>query len=201
MAFVDKKGIIRSLGAGGSAILDIGCGPLKKKQDWIGVDLLDSEGVDLVGDIYEIVKAIPSGTIDEVHSFHFFEHIPDIPSLLKELHRILKPEGFIEIVVPHFSNAYFYSDYTHKSFFGLYSFSYMAADNILRRKVPNYNLDTGLMLKSVYLKFKSPLYINRPFRKLCQLIFNSSNLLKEWYEDSWSRNFPCYEIQFMLTKA
>lgn len=201
MAFVDKKGVIQSLGTGKPAILDIGCGPLKKKEDWIGIDLLDSVGVDLVGDIYEIVKAIPSDSIDEIHSFHFFEHIPDVPSLLKELRRILKPTGFIEIVVPHFSNAYFYSDYTHKSFFGLYSLSYMVTDNILQRKVPNYNLDTGLGLKSVYLRFNSPLLINRPMRKLAQLIFNTSNLMKEWYEDSWSRTFPCYEIQFILTKA
>jgi SAM-dependent methyltransferase len=201
MAFVDKKGIIQSLGTGNSAILDIGCGPLKRKPDWIGIDLLDSEGVDLVGDIYEIVKAIPANSIDEIHSFHFFEHIPDVPSLLIELQRILKPDGFIEIVVPHFSNPYFYSDYTHATFFGLYSLSYMASDNILRRKVPNYNLNTGLRLKSVYLRFNSPLLINRPMRKLAQLIFNTSNLMKEWYEDSWSNTFPCYEIQFILTKA
>jgi SAM-dependent methyltransferase len=197
---LDKRNILPQLSQQSPVILDIGCGPLKKNKDWIGIDALDSDAVDIVGDIYEVIKAFPDNSADAIHSFHFFEHIDNVPALLMELRRVLKPAGFIEIVVPHFSNAYFYSDYTHQHFFGLYSFSYMAKDDLLRRKVPNYNLQTGLQLKSVYLRFRSPWYINRPFRMLCQLIFNMSTLMKEWYEDSWSRSFPCYEIQFILTK-
>ena len=130
----------------------------------------------------------------------FLNTYPDVPGLLIELSRVLKQTGFIEVVVPHFSNAYFYSDYTHKSFFGLYSFSYMVKDNLLKRKVPNYQLYTGLQLKSVFLRFKSPLLLTGKIRMIWQLFFNSSTLLKEWYEDSWSRNFPCYELQFIITK-
>ncbi len=196
----DKKNILGNLTGRGPVILDLGCGPLKKNPSWIGIDMLDSEGVDIVGDIYEVIRAFPDDSVDEVHSFHFFEHIPDVPGLLKELERVIKKGGIIEVVVPHFSNAYFYSDYTHKTFFGLYSFSYLVKDELLHRKVPNYNININLSLQKVKLRFNSPLYINRPARKLWQLIFNSSTLMKEWYEDSWSRNFPCYEIQFILTK-
>lgn len=197
---LDKKNILQHLETFETIKLDIGCGPLKKHADWIGIDMLDIEGVDIVGDIYEVIKAFPDSSVDEVHAYHFFEHIPDVPALLIELRRVLKQTGFIEIVVPHFSNAYFYSDYTHKTFFGLYSFSYMVKDNLLRRKVPNYNVDSGLQLKTVFLHFKSPLLINRPFRKLWQLIFNSNTFMKEWYEDSWSSSIPCYEVQFILIK-
>lgn len=197
---VDTKNILKTLSQKNPVILDIGCGPLKKNPTWIGIDMLDSDGVDIVGDIYEVLKAFPNESVDEVHAFHFFEHIPDVPLLLRELQRILKKGGLIEIVVPHFSNAYFYSDYTHKSFFGLYSFSYLVRDNIFKRRVPRYEQQIELELKKVHLYFKSPLYINRPVRMVWQLLFNSSNLVKEWYEDSWSRNFPCYEIQFILTK-
>jgi predicted SAM-dependent methyltransferase len=200
MAIVDKQNIIPSLDSKKAVVLDIGCGPLKKKPEWIGVDALDCEGVDIVGDIYEVLAAFPGESVDEVHSFHFFEHVPDVPLLLKELQRILKKGGLIEVVVPHFSNAYFYSDYTHKSFFGLYSFSYLVKDNIFKRRVPSYSSHIQLELKEVNLHFKSSLYINRPIRKVWQLLFNSSNLMKEWYEDSWSRNFPCYEIRFILIK-
>jgi SAM-dependent methyltransferase len=200
MAILDKKNIIPSLGSNAPVVLDIGCGPLKKKADWIGIDMLNAEGVDIVGDIYEVLAAFPAESVDEVHSFHFFEHVPDVPLLLKELQRILKKGGLIEVVVPHFSNAYFYSDYTHKSFFGLYSFSYLVKDNIFKRRVPSYSDHIQLELKKVKLRFMASLYINRPIRKVWQLLFNSSNLMKEWYEDSWSRNFPCYEIQFILIK-
>lgn len=196
----DKKGIFTGLSGLKNIILDLGCGPLKKHPDWIGIDMLDAEGVDIVGDIYEVIKVFPDNSVDEVHAYHFFEHLPDVPALLIELRRVLKPTGFIEVVVPHFSNAYFYSDYTHKNFFGLYSFSYWVKDSLLQRKVPNYNVNTGLQLKSVFLYFKSPLLINRPIRRLWQLIFNASTFMKEWYEDSWSSSFPCYEVQFILTK-
>ena len=197
---LDKKNIIPGLANLKTVILDIGCGPLKKHPDWIGIDMLDAKGVDITGDIYEVIKAFPDSSVDEVHAYHFFEHLPDVPALLIDLNRVLKKTGFIKVVVPHFSNAYFYSDYTHKTFFGLYSFSYMVQDTLLRRKVPNYHVNTGLKLKSVFLYFKSPLLINRPFRRLWQLLFNASTFMKEWYEDSWSSSIPCYEVQFILIK-
>ncbi len=197
---VDKKKILQRLSEIEYITLDLGCGHFKKNPAWIGIDILDIEGVDIVGDVYEVIAMFPDNSVDEVHAFHFFEHIPDVPALLIELRRVLKQHGFIEIVVPHFSNPYFYSDYTHRSFFGLYSFSYMVKDNVLKRKVPDYNLNTGLQLKSVFLRFKSPFLINRPFRMLWQYLFNSSVAMQEWYEDSWSSNFPCHELQFLLVK-
>jgi SAM-dependent methyltransferase len=197
---VDKNNVIPRITKLDKVILDLGCGPLKRQKDWIGIDILDFDNVDIVGDIYEVIRAFPDNSVDEVHSYHFFEHIPDVPGLLIELSRVLKQTGSIEVVVPHFSNAYYYSDYTHKSFFGLYSFSYMVKDELLRRKVPNYQLHTGLQLKSVFLRFKSPLLLTGKIRMIWQFFFNSSTLFKEWYEDSWSRNFPCYELQFILIK-
>ncbi len=202
MPILDKKNILTSVKTDKrkSIILDLGCGPGKKKPEWIGVDMLDFEGVDIVGDIFEILSTFPDESVDEIHAFHFFEHIENMPRLLSECARILKSTGLIEIVVPHFSNAYFYSDYTHKNFFGLYSFSYLVKDNILRRKVPNYQVVHQLNLHNVHLRFLSPFYVTRPFRMLWQLIFNSCNIMKEIYEDSWSRNFPCYEIKYVLKK-
>jgi SAM-dependent methyltransferase len=196
----DKKNIIPRLGTLSPVILDLGCGTFKKQPHWIGIDMLDTGAADIVGDIYEVIKALPDNCADEIHASHFFEHLPDVPALLTALSRVLKPTGFIEVVVPHFSNAYFYSDYTHQHFFGLYSFSYMVKDQLLKRKVPNYNVHTGLQLQSVSLRFKSPWIINRPFRCLCQLVFNASTFMKEWYEDSWSNNISCYEVQFILVK-
>lgn len=132
---LDKKNILQRIETFKIIILDIGCGSLKKHPDWIGIDMLDAEGVDIVGDVYEVIKAFPDSSVDEAHAYHFFEHIPEIPALLIELRRVLKQTGFIEIVVPHFSNAYFYSDYTHKSFFGLYSFS----GNYIQHGTMEYN--------------------------------------------------------------
>lgn len=196
----DKKNIIPQLTMLKPVIFDLGCGTFKQQSHWIGVDMLDTSAADIIGDVYEVIKALPDNCADEIHAFHFFEQLPHIPALLIEISRILKPTGFIEVVVPHFSNAYFYSDYTLRHFFGLNSFSYLIKDNLLKRKVPQYSIDTGLQLKSIFLHFKYPWIINRPFRTFFQLLFNTSNFMKEWYEDSRSSNIFCYEIQFILTK-
>ena len=198
---LDKKNIISTLPSQNLVMIELGCGNFKKKPAYIGIDLNDHEDVDIVGDVYEVLSAFPNESVNEIHSFHFFEHIKDVARLLSELERILKHNGIIEIVAPHFSNTYFYSDFTHKNMFGLYSLSYLAKDKYLNHKVPLYNSDTQLSLNYVKLYFSSPLYINRPFRWLQQLLFNSFPLMKEWYEESWSRTFPCYEIKYMLTKV
>lgn len=197
---LDKHNTMDNLNNRNQVILDLGCGPRKRNKNWIGIDLLDYEGVDIVGDVYEIIGKFPPDSVDEVHSYHFFEHIPDVALLLKELQRVLKEGGLIEIVVPHFSNPYYYSDYTHKNFFGLYSLSYLVSDNIFKRKVPQYQRQLDLKLESVYLRFTSPFGITRLIRFFYQLVFNSFNIMKEIYEDSWSNTFSCFEIKYILRK-
>ena len=73
---LDKKNLIQRITQFKYVVLDLGCGPLKRQKDWIGIDILDFENVDIVGDVYEVIKAFPDNSIDEVHSYHFFEHIP-----------------------------------------------------------------------------------------------------------------------------
>lgn len=194
----DKKGILQSIPD--QLILELGCGSHKKYPTWIGIDMADAEGVDIIGDVFEVLKKFPDQSVNEIHSYHFAEHISDLSGLLLEMNRVLKMNGTLEIVVPHFSNPYFYSDPTHQRFFGIYTFSYFMEEHIWKHRVPKYQSIPGLSITAVHLRFSSPLYINRPFRWLQQVIFNSFNLMKEWYEDSWSRIFPCYEIRFIITK-
>lgn len=197
---IDKNGILPQIQKLPRVVLDLGCGPSKINKECIGIDLLDLEGVDLVGDIYEVIDAFPDKSVDEIYSHHFFEHVQDVRGLLSSLCRVLKLGGKIIIVVPHFSNPYYYSDYTHKNFFGLYTLSYLVKDEYLHRKVPHYDTYLPLKIEKINLRFKSPFYLTYGMRQLWQLFFNSSVLLKEWYEDAWSGIFPCYEIQYILIK-
>lgn len=197
---IDKNRILTRLNALPGVVLDLGCGNRKRNKSWIGIDILDYDSVDIVGDVYEVLKHFPDNSVDEVHSYHFFEHVADVRGLLSELSRIVRNNGLIEIVVPHFSNAYFYSDYTHKNYFGLYSLSYLVRDNYLHRKVPHYEEYLRLEIQKITLRFKSPFYLTYGIRQIWQLIFNCSVLMKEWYEDSWSRDFPCYELQYKIKK-
>ena len=104
--------------------LDIGCGPAKK-EGFLGIDKLELPGVDYVADLESGLGFLPDNSVDEIYTSNFIEHIDNLELFMKECHRALKPGAEIRIYVPHFSNPWFYSDYTHKRFFGLYTFLYL----------------------------------------------------------------------------
>ncbi len=182
--------------------LDLGCGERKVDPSYVGIDTLDYDGVDLVGDAFEILRAIPADTVAGVYSSHFLEHIEDVPAMLAEITRVIAPGGSLELVVPHFSNAYFYSDATHRTAFGLYTLSYFARDEIYSRRVPTYQRELDLVLESVDLGFKSP----RPFygryalRRSFGALVNLTPWTQEFYEENLSGLVSCYEIRFRARK-
>jgi predicted SAM-dependent methyltransferase len=66
------------------------------------------------------VNDIPylTNSVDQIHAYHFLEHVQNIARLLKECHRVLKPGSHMNIVVPHYSAPLAYCDLDHKRFFG-----------------------------------------------------------------------------------
>ena len=202
MGIVDKKHILAHLPTLPRVVLELGCGNRKRAPDSIGIDALDYECVDIVGDVFEILRAIPNGVVDEVYTAHFLEHVSDVPGLLNELARILKTGACLSITVPHFSNPYFYSDISHKASFGLYSMSYFSEDRKLTRKVPSYQRELFYEIKAVRLVFKSspPFYLRHAIKMLFGVIVNISSYTKELYEEMFCHWFPCYEVQYELQR-
>jgi ubiquinone/menaquinone biosynthesis C-methylase UbiE len=198
----DKNNIIESILFMEKVVLELGCGKNKKEKYFIGIDILDYPCVDIVGDVFEILKEIPDKSIDKIYTSHFVEHMPSLPTLLTEISRVVKDGGEVEIIVPHFSNPHFYSDYTHKAFFGLYTMSYLSNDLIFKRRVPDYQKDKLFDLESVDLIFKSsrPFYGRHITKKTLGFFFNLSTYLKEFYEENLCYIFPCYEIKYLLRK-
>ena len=202
MAFVDKKNIIPRLNSAESVSVELGCGSSKKEITAIGIDVLDYECVDIVGDALEVLASFPERSVHQVYSSHFLEHVADIDGFLRELERIVKPGGDLDLVVPHFSNPYYYSDYTHRSFFGLYTFSYLTSNALFRRKVPTYNRPNKFELIDVRLRFRSerPFYARYLMKLMLGKLINSTNYLKEFYEENLCYLLPCYEIEYHLRK-
>ena len=87
----------------------MGCGPAKRDPASIGIDALDFPCVDIVGDLFEVLAAIPDGSVSRCYSSHLLEHVPDLNRLVDEIERILQPGGTMIGTVPHFSNPYFFS--------------------------------------------------------------------------------------------
>jgi hypothetical protein len=40
-------------------VIELGCGPVKRSAGAIGVDLIDGDAVDIVGDALDVLRALP----------------------------------------------------------------------------------------------------------------------------------------------
>jgi SAM-dependent methyltransferase len=179
-------------------IIELGCGP-KKKDGRIGVDKVDLPNVDIVADLENGLPFFPDDSVDEIHCRSVFEHIENFENLMKEIVRVLKDNGKAHIYVPHFSNPYYYSDYTHRRFFGLYTFYYFVdAERQLKRKVPNFYTDIRINIISQRLIFKSPFWFSRQIKKLLGFVFNCHRSIQEFYEEHLCYMFPCYGIEIVF---
>jgi ubiquinone/menaquinone biosynthesis C-methylase UbiE len=183
---------------GESIIIELGCGNSKPKGS-IGVDMVQLEDVDIVANIEEGLGFIPDNSVDIISSRHFLEHVQNYELLIKEIHRVLKPSGIHKAIVPYFANPHYYSDYTHKNTFGIYSFDYFAtSETQLKRKVPTFYNDIRFDIIKRDLNFKSQFLIRNILKRIPKAIFNISNYWKELYEESFSYMFPCSEIYFEM---
>ena len=198
---VDKKNFLKSIVKETVFDIELGCGPNKRNIDAIGIDIINFDCVDIVGDVFEVLSQIPNGVVQNIYTYHFLEHIEDIDRLIKEMYRVLSTNGKLFAVVPHFSNPFYYSDLTHKVTFGLYSFTYYSSSN-LKRKVPSYQNGILFEQNSVKLIFKSypPRYFRHAIKKFYEFIFNINTYMKELYEENFTYIFPCYEVSYVLTK-
>jgi SAM-dependent methyltransferase len=179
-------------------IIELGCGP-KKKDGRIGVDKVDLPNVDIVADLENGLPFFPDDSVDEIHCRSVFEHIENFENLMKEIVRVLKDNGKAHVSVPHFSNPYYYSDYTHRRFFGLYTFYYFVdAERQLKRKVPNFYTDIRINIISQRLIFKSPFWFSRQIKKLLGFVFNCHRSIQEFYEEHLCYIFPCYGIKIIF---
>lgn len=202
MGLIDKKNILSRADSASHIELELGCGNRKRNRQAICIDILDYEDVDIVGDVYEVLSSFPRCSVDAVYSDHFVEHVPDVPRLLTELARVVKPNGYVEFVAPHFSNPYFYSDPTHQSFFGLYTFCYFVNKSPFARHVPTYGFKPEFSIANVDLIFKStqPFIFRYGIKRIIGSIFNSCTYLKELYEENFCYLFPCYEVRYILRR-
>ena len=179
--------------------IEIGCGP-KRKQDIIGIDRVDMPSVDIVTDLEIGLQFLPDNSIDEIHSSSCFEHIHNFENLMKEMVRVLKPDGKAYIFVPHFSNPHFYSDPTHVRFFGLYTFYYFVPPvHKMKRKVPSFYFDTKINIISQRLVFDSTFLVSKIICRLFGNIFNLNTYFQEFYEAHLTSLFPCFGIKVVFS--
>lgn len=186
------------LGNSSPVILELGCGQ-RIYSDRIGIDRLNLPGVDIIADLEQGLPFFPDNSVDAVYSKSLLEHINNFEKLMRDIWRILKRGGTKTLFVPHFTNPYYYSDHTHRRFFGLYSFEYFSpSQNRFFRKVPNFYHDFGFRTTTLNLIFMSPWRTRRLVKRLAQKIFNATPWWQEFYEENFCYLIPCYGIQATL---
>ncbi|MBU5690013.1 MAG: class I SAM-dependent methyltransferase [Candidatus Aenigmatarchaeota archaeon] len=81
--------------------INLGCGKIKYK-DFINIDRNKSVKPDIIADLNHL--PIKSNKIDYIYSEQVLEHIQNLEDLMKEFYRILKPNGIMKHIVPHFTS-------------------------------------------------------------------------------------------------
>ena len=114
IALKNKLNLINSLQPNKGKILDIGAGTgeflsVAKNDGWqtIGVEPSDkakaiakSKGVSFV----EQTSELENHSFDVISMWHVLEHVPNLDEQIKELKRLLKPNGTLIIAVPNFKS-------------------------------------------------------------------------------------------------
>jgi hypothetical protein len=190
--------VIRDLETGKSLRLNLGCGA-RARPGFYGVDKVALPGIDILADLNEPLSALPDESVEEVYCRHTLEHVVRLLELLAELHRVTRPRARLEIIVPHFSNPYGYSDPTHVRFFGLYSFFYFCDPREQpRRKVPSFYLPQRFQVERVECQLLRESFLDRLLRAVLQPLINLNLGWLDWYERRLCHWFPSDSIRFVL---
>ena len=126
--------------------LNFGCGKNKLKG-WVNVDIDKTLNPDKVFDFNVFPYPFKNNEFDEIYADNVIEHLEDIPRVMKELHRISKPNGLIRIIVPYYNCYGAYNDVTHRHYFSHLSFEPFYKQNTRG----NYFIKEKFELKSLKL--------------------------------------------------
>jgi len=159
-------------------------------EGYVNIDIDPRCEPDIVTDLS---KGIPfeDGSVDEIFSDNFVEHIEDFESFFKEMHRVLKPKGIVKTFVPYqtqpasilynhchrFNYCYIYYYFTlHQSEFELMDIKF----NFLEK------YKTGVVKVFLWFYFLIP-----------RIIASKSPSTYEWF---LKYRYPASKLEFTLRK-
>lgn len=99
----------------GAVNLNLGCG-FHPEPGFVNVDRVPGPGVDLVRDLERVGPDDALGSADSVDcvvASHVLEHIVNLIPLMREIHRVLRPGGYLLAAAPHASSDDAWEDPTH----------------------------------------------------------------------------------------
>jgi SAM-dependent methyltransferase len=128
-------------------MLDLG-GRFGSPEGYISVDLKDAE---VNCDLNDKTWPFEDSSIGVIRAFDVIEHLKDPINTMRELHRILRPGGYLFIEVPSTDGRGAFQDPTHVSYFNINSFFYYT-----RSQQAKYIDNTDIRFKAITLKNHYP---------------------------------------------
>ncbi|MBW1297551.1 class I SAM-dependent methyltransferase [Aquimarina litoralis] len=169
-----KVRLISGLHQSSGALLDLGAGTgdfliEAKRKNWkvVGVEpndqakvLAKNKGIVLESD----TSTLPDNNFDVITMWHVLEHVPDVHLQIKELKRLLKPNGYLIIAVPNFKS---YDAEYYKSYWAAYDvprhlwhFSREAIKSLFEKEKIQLQKTKPLIFDSFYVSLLSEKYKN-----------------------------------------
>ncbi|MBN2519094.1 MAG: class I SAM-dependent methyltransferase [Bacteroidales bacterium] len=191
--------ILKDIENGKPLKLDLGSGG-NVKDNFYSIDIAEMKGIDIIADLNESLNLIPDNSVEHIYSRHLMEHIKEFLPLLKEIYRITKPGGKIEIIVPHFSNVLGFSDPTHCRFFGLYTMYYFVNENNqpATRKFPSHYSEAKFIIDTIKIEFYRKKLIDRIIGSVLMKIINKNIKRQEFYERRISGIYHAWQIKYIM---
>ncbi|WP_448562176.1 class I SAM-dependent methyltransferase [Trichothermofontia sp.] len=157
------------------------------KRGVIRLDISAEVHPDILWDLGKFPYPFDNSSFDEIECFDVIEHLDNIPPVMEEFHRILKPGGILKITTPHYScaNSYIYIDPTHRWHLSYFSFDYFCDNHKLA-----YYSTARFQIKYRLLVFQSG--------RLRSIISRLANRFPKCYEERWAWIFPAWYLYFEL---
>jgi SAM-dependent methyltransferase len=102
-------------------VIDIGCGGHKQVNEAIGVDRFPCPLAEVVADL-ECGLPFGNDSVDHIFAVHVLEHVVNLIPLMNDIHRVLKADGVLHVMVPYWRHEVAVADPTHVRFFVAQSF-------------------------------------------------------------------------------
>jgi SAM-dependent methyltransferase len=99
-------------------------GPGREESLGIAADNLRAVRPNVLVDLNRAPYPFRDDSFDAAYAFSVVEHLENFFGVFGELHRILKPGGFVALLTPHFSNDASFVDPSHRLHLSLRSFDY-----------------------------------------------------------------------------
>jgi predicted SAM-dependent methyltransferase len=172
-------------------ILDLGCGK-NKRAGSIGVDWSDRHDADVIHDLNIFPFPFADNEIDEIFLDNILEHLDSPITVMEEIHRILKVEGEVKVIVPYFRSPFAFHDPTHKTFYTIESFSYYDPEHHICKRY-DYTTAYFKVQKIVFHEYQTSGFIKG-------LVVAMANKWPALYENVLSPILPLHEISYYLKR-